>query len=165
MKKADAITMLQAAKSAHIQWRARAQALVAGIPLEKEQVPVVYTDCKFGKWYYGAGQQLAALGTYRAIEDPHQQLHMMYMKIFNLLFGDDERSALKKIFGSKKKYIADNVDEAQRLLPQLIGISETLLEAIEVVEDQIRNMPDEQYAEIVGLDDLRRREAGLRSVV
>jgi len=164
VQKADAISMLQAAKSAHIQWRARAQALVAGIPLEKEQVPVVYTDCKFGKWYYGAGQQLATLSTFRAIEDPHQQLHMMYMKLFNLMFGDDERSTLKKIFGSKKKYIAENVDEAQRLLPQLIGISETLLEAIDVVENQIRNMPDEQFASVAGVDDHPYRDAGLRSV-
>jgi hypothetical protein len=156
--------MLQSAKSAHIQWRARAQAMVAGVPLDKEQVPVVYTDCKFGKWYYGLGQQLSVLETYRAIEDPHQQLHMTYIKIFNLLFGEDDRSALQKIFGSKKKYTAKNVAEAQHLLPQLIGISESLLQAIEVVEAQIRHMSEEEFSGLVRSGERRYKEVGLRVV-
>ena len=128
MEKKDALSMLQAAKSAHIQWRARAQALVAGIPLEKEQVPITYTDCKFGKWYYGLGQQLSVLESFRAIEEPHQQLHLVYMKIFKHLFGEDERSFLSKVFGSTRKYRAEQMTEAQSLLPQLIGISETFFE-------------------------------------
>ena len=164
MQKVDALTMLQSAKSAHIQWRARAQVLVAGVPLEKEQVPVVYTDCKFGKWYYGAGQQLSALETYRAVEDLHQQLHMIYLQIFNRLFGDDDRSALKRIFGSKKKHVAENAAEAQRLLPQLIGVSETLLEAIGVVENQIRHMSEDEFNSLTGRDDSRRMEVELRAI-
>ena len=152
MEKKDALSMLQSAKSAHIQWRARAQALVSGIPLEKEQVPVAYTDCKFGKWYYGLGQRLSALDAYRAIEEPHQQLHLLYMKIFKHLFGDDERSVLSKLFGSKRKYRAENVAEAQKLLPLLVSISETLLEAIEILENQIRRMPDNEVVGIGGTD-------------
>jgi hypothetical protein len=163
VQKTDVLAMLQAARSAHIQWRARAQALVAGIPLEKEQVPVIYTDCKFGKWYYGAGQQLSVLETFRAIEEPHQRLHQLYMKIFNLLFGEDDRSTLKKIFGSKKKYIANNFEEAQRIMPQLIGISETLLEAIEIVTDQVRQMSDEEFTNLI-LDNRGRREGDLRAI-
>ncbi|MCG6862734.1 MAG: CZB domain-containing protein [Chromatiaceae bacterium] len=152
MEKRDALSMLQTAKSAHVQWRARAQALVAGIPLEKEQVPVAYTDCKFGKWYYGLGQQLSVLDTYRAIEEPHQQLHLLYMKIFKHLFGEDERSVLKKMFGSKRKHRAASLAEAQSLLPQLVNISETLLEAVDILENQIRRMPDDEFADLAGAD-------------
>lgn len=153
MEKRDSLSMLQTAKSAHIQWRARAQALVAGIPLEKEQVPVAYTDCKFGKWYYGLGQQLAALDTYRAIEEPHQQLHLIYMKIFKHLFGDDERSVMRKIFGSKRKYLDKHVAEARSLLPQLVSVSETLLEAVEILEKEIRRMSDDEFANLLDADD------------
>ena len=148
MEKSDALTMLQGAKSAHIQWRARAQALVAGIPLEKEQVPVAYTDCKFGKWYYGLGQRLSSLQTYQAIEEPHQQLHLVYMKIFKHLFGEDDRSVLSKLFGSKRKYREAHTAEAQALLPQLVSISETLLEAVKNKEKEIRNIPDEEFAKL-----------------
>lgn len=153
MEKRDALAMLRAAKSAHIQWRARAQALVAGIPLEKEQVPIAYTDCKFGKWYYGLGQQLSILDTYRAIEEPHQQLHLIYMKIFKHLFGDDERSILKKVFGSKRKHRAENVANAQALLPQLVSVSETLLEAVIIVEHDIRQMSDDELVHIGGANN------------
>ncbi len=156
MEKAEALSMLQAAKSAHIQWRARAQALVSGIPLEKEQVPVAYTDCKFGKWYYGLGQQLSGLGTYRAIEEPHQQLHLIYMKIFKHLFGDDERSFLAKVFGSKRKHRAKHNAGAQALLPHLVSVSETLLEAVEILEVEIRRMSNEELAQLAGDDDHHR---------
>ena len=148
MEKSDALTMLQGAKSAHIQWRARAQALVAGIPLEKEQVPVAYTDCKFGKWYYGLGQRLASLQTYQGIEEPHQQLHLIYMKIFKHLFGEDDRSVLSKIFGSKRKYRESHIAEAQALLPHLVSVSETLLEGVNILEKEIRNMPEEEFARL-----------------
>ena len=148
MEKKDALSMLQAAKSAHIQWRARAQALVAGIPVEKNQVPVIYTECKFGKWFYGPGQRLASLQSYQAIDEPHQQLHMIYMKIFQHLFGDDERSMLGKIFGSKKKHRAEHTAQAQNLLPQLVSVSETLLEAVEILEKDIRHLSDEEFASL-----------------
>jgi len=164
LDRTDALSMLQSARSAHIQWRARAQALVAGIPLDREQVPVTYTDCKFGKWYYGLGQQLSVLDTFRAIEEPHQQLHLIYMKIFRHLFGDDDRSLMRKVFESKRKYVAANLTEAQQLLPQLVGVSETLLEAIEIVEVQIRRMTDEEFANLGGAEGRIRREASLRAV-
>ena len=142
MVKKEVVDKLRMARSAHVQWRARAQALVAGIPLEKEQVPVAYTDCKFGKWYYGSGQDLSSLDAFKAIEEPHQQLHLIYMKIFAFLFGEDNRSFLSKMFGSTKRYKQENLEQAKELLPHLIGVSETLLEAIDLLEKDLQRMSD-----------------------
>jgi hypothetical protein len=149
MTKKEALNMLYAARSAHIQWRARAQALVAGIPIEKEHVPISYTDCKFGRWYYGDGQQLSALlRSYRGIEEPHEKLHIVYMQIFNALYGEDNLSMLEKLFGAAKKHKAEKISLVERLLPQLIHISHTLLEAIDILEKEILSLPEEEFAQL-----------------
>lgn len=147
MDKREIINTLHAAKAAHMQWRARAQALVAGISVEKEHVPVLYTDCKFGKWYYGDGQQLADFPTFKGLEEPHQQLHLVYMEIFKHLFGEDQRSGWAKLFGSKRAHRGREMAAAESLLPQLIGISQTLLECLDMVEKEVNGISQEEFAE------------------
>jgi len=129
-----------------MQWRARAQALVAGLNVEQEHVPVLYTDCKFGKWYYGEGQKLSGFSAFKALEEPHQQLHLVYMEIFKHLFGEDQRSGWAKLFGSKRAHREKELGAARELLPQLIGISHTLLETIDILEDEINSTPEEEWA-------------------
>lgn len=144
MNKKDVLEQLRAAKSAHIQWRAYAQALVTGIPVGQDHVPVIHTNCKFGKWYYGPGQHLSSLSAYRAIETPHEMLHQIYMKIFKLLFGEDDRSTLQKMFGSKSKLKKEQQAEAEALMQNLLSVSGTLLEAINLLESEIKDMTDEE---------------------
>jgi hypothetical protein len=145
MTKQQAIEQIQAAKAAHIQWRARAQALVAGVPVAQEQIPVIHTDCKFGKWYYGSGQALNFLPSFIAVDETHEQLHGVYLKIFNLLFGEDHRSFLSTIFGSKRKHAAAKHAEAEKHLEHLIGISRTLLESIELLEKDVKGLPEDRF--------------------
>jgi len=147
MNKKEVLTQLRAAKSAHIQWRAYAQALVSGIPVEQDHVPVIHTNCKFGKWYYGPGQQLSSLSSYGAIDAPHEMLHQIYIKIFKILFGEDDRSAFKKLFGSNSKLKKEHQEEAEALLQHLLSVSGTLLEAINLLENEIKDMSDEELAE------------------
>lgn len=149
MDKKEILTQLRAAKSAHIQWRAYAQALVSGIPVEQGHVPVIHTNCKFGKWYYGSGQQLSSLSTYGAIDTPHEMLHQIYMKIFKLLFGEDERSTLTKLFGSKSKLKQGNQEQAEALMQKLMSVSGTLLEAINLLENEIKDLSEEELSGIL----------------
>ena len=149
MKREDALEMLSHARSAHLQWRARAQALVAGVPIEKDAIPVSYTDCKFGLWYYGSGQLLSQLPSFRAIDEPHQNLHLIYMRIFKELFGETDQSLLSKLFGSSKRRQEANMKKAESLLPKLVGISQTLLEAVDALENDIRKMSDIEFAKAV----------------
>jgi hypothetical protein len=149
MNKTNLLEQLRAAKSAHIQWRARAQALVSGLPLEGNAVPVLHTDCKFGKWYYGAGQVLSQLPAFHEIDQTHEQLHLVYMQIFKLIFGNDDRSALSRLFGSKKKHETAKLESAKKLLPSLVAISKDLLTLIESLEKEVRNMSEEELLSVV----------------
>jgi len=148
MNKKEILLQLRRAKSAHIQWRSYAQALIAGIPVEQDHVPIIHTNCKFGKWYYGSGQQLSSLSSYEAIGTPHEMLHQVYMKIFKLLFAKDDRSTLKKLFGSNAKLKQEHQEEAESLMKKLLSISGTLLEAINLLEGEIKDMPDEELSKI-----------------
>ena len=144
MNRKEVINTLHAAKAAHMQWRARAQALVAGIKVEKDHVPVMYTDCKFGKWYYGEGQKLSKYPAFKGLEDPHEQLHLVYMEIFKHIFGEDQRSGWAKLFGSKRSHREQKLAAAEELLPRLVGISQTLLETVDLLEAEINAASDEE---------------------
>ena len=76
-------------------------------------------------------------------------LHQIYMKIFKLLFGEDNRSAFQKVFGSNAKLKQEHQEEAESLLKQLLSISGTLLEAINLLETEIKEMSDEELANLV----------------
>lgn len=148
MDKKTLINHLRSAKSAHIKWRAYAQALVAGLPLDEGQVPVIHTDCSFGKWYYGQGQKLSALPSFHAIEGPHESLHAIYMQIFKLLFETEDVSFFRKLIGASKK--KDNKKEQiNALLDSLIEMSKTLLAAIELLEKELTDMSDSEIAALI----------------
>lgn len=141
MEKQAALSMLRMARSAHIQWRARAQSLVAGIEVDQDGIPILYTDCKFGKWYYGDGQELNELESFRAIEEPHQQLHLVYMEIFKKVCGDERCSLLKRVFHSKKQHRQEQLAAAKVLLAELVDISKTLLSLIDALERDLKTSP------------------------
>ena len=138
MTKQEVLQQLRTAKSAHIQWRARAQALVAGIAVDEDKVPMIHTDCKFGQWYYGDGQDMASLSSFQAVETPHEVLHAIYMKIFKVLHGGDDRSAWQKLFGKKSNFEDIQLEQANKYLKELVDVSNTLLTAIELLENDIK---------------------------
>jgi hypothetical protein len=148
MDKKEILSHLRGAKSAHIQWRSYAQALIAGIPVDQDHVPVIHTNCKFGRWYYGLGQQLSSLSSYGAIDTPHEMLHQIYMKIFKLLFSADDRTSFQKLFGSNGKIKQQHQEEAESLMQKLLSVSGTLLEALNLLESEIKDMSDEELSNI-----------------
>lgn len=147
MDKKQVITHLRAARSAHIKWRSYAQALVAGLPLDEGQVPVIHTDCAFGRWYYGPGQKLSSLGAFRSIETPHEALHAIYLQIFTKLFETEERSLFDKLIGVAKK--SDRQEQIAVLLDSLIGMSKALLAAIEVLEQEVLALDEAEVTALI----------------
>ncbi len=122
--KAELLRIIRKAKSSHIRWRSYAQALMAGLEVPPESAPVNHQSCGFGKWYYGDGtRQLGHLDIYADIATPHEILHQIYGRIHGLV-------------------ASGSMDEAKPLLDQLIGVSRTLLDAIQLLEQEVTAMPE-----------------------
>lgn len=118
---AEAIQRIQKAKSSHIKWRSYAQGLVAGLPVSEDKAPLRHTDCEFGKWYYGDGaMQLGHLPVFQDIAGPHEVLHQTYA----LLFEQAKKGRHAK---------------AQEQMGHLVAISRSLLELLDILEQQVRS--------------------------
>lgn len=112
---------LRKAKAAHIKWRSYAYAMAAGLDIEPEYAPIDHTDCAFGKWYYGAGKDhFGHLDTYAGIEVPHQILHRIYGKIYDLARQG-------------------KIKEAEPEIKRLTELSHQVLEALELVEHEVES--------------------------
>lgn len=119
LNKGDLLALLRRAKSSHIRWRAYAQGLVGGVAVDEDRLPIKHTDCKFGQWYFGEGmEQLGHLDIFKDIQGPHEMLHGVYEQIHGLVGNG-------------------RIEEARTKLDELIGISRTLLEQMELLEDEI----------------------------
>jgi hypothetical protein len=115
-----------------------AKAIHMGISVDKNAIPVIETDCSFGKWYYGDGQYFSKLDSYNSIEEPHTMLHNKYMEIYKL-----RKTRVKGGFFTSEKS-AKRKKEAQLsgLMEQLFQISNILMEALGHFEEDIENMSD-----------------------
>lgn len=148
MKKEETLTHLHNAKKAHISWVHRAHALIEGLPVEKEQVPVSCTDCKFGQWFYGEGQRLnriPSMDCLKEIETLHYELHDIYMKIFKIYFSDEDRSFFSKFFGTRKKISPESQEIAKEHYKELKTISEKLITAIERLERRLFALQESNF--------------------
>ena len=113
------LSELRKAKAAHIKWRSYAYAMVAGLDIEQEYAPLEHTECAFGKWYHGVGKEhFGHLDTYTGIDVPHHILHKIYHKIYELAK-------------------AGNMDEAEKEAKRLTELSRQVLEALELVEQEL----------------------------
>ena len=137
MNKTEAVNNIRAAKQAHMSWVMKADALIYGIPLESDQVPVNGTECLFGQWYYGEGQNLKHLTSFKAIEQPHFELHSTYAQIFKLLFESDDKSFLKKLFGQSSKQSEVNTQRARELFPKLKEYSNEVIKYLDALDSEI----------------------------
>jgi hypothetical protein len=118
--KQELLALIRRAKSSHIRWRAYAQGLVSGVPVDDDRLPVKHTECKFGQWYYGEGmRQLGHLEIFRDVAGAHEMLHAVYAQIHDLV--------------SKKH--SDKMAHAK--LDDLVAISRTLLEQMELLEQEV----------------------------
>ncbi len=113
------LAVIRRAKSSHIRWRAYAQGLVAGVPVSDDVAPVQHIDCQFGHWYYGEGQRwLGHLSIFQDIQGPHELLHLVYAQIHRLV--------------EHRRH-----EEAAWKLEELVGISKTLIEQLDLLEQEV----------------------------
>ncbi len=144
MNKKVALDKLRKAKGAHLKWRAYAQALVSGVSVDDDKIPVEHTSCVFGVWYHGEGKEkLGHLSAYDSIYTPHEMLHEIYKMIFELLHTEDNAGMFKKMFSSKEERRHERMVLARSYMEEMVGVSETLLQALDILEQEIRELPDD----------------------
>lgn len=81
MNKVEIIELLRVSRKAHLKWVTRASALVDGFKVEKEAIPMASTDCVFGQWFYGDGQDIKLImASNKAIFHNIEELHNDCMK-------------------------------------------------------------------------------------
>ncbi len=132
------LTQIRTAKSAHMRWRAYAQAIISGVDIEENKVPVKHTDCTFGKWYYGEGWKiLGHLDAYQAIATPHKVLHAIYERIYQTIHKE-EKKGFSRLWS--KDSTQTRKGQALEHLDELIGTSETLLRMLDLLEQEIRKV-------------------------
>ena len=152
MNKAETLEHLHCAKKAHVKWVQRAKALIEGLPIEKEAIPVDCTECKFGQWFYGEGQNLNAIpgmDCMDEMESLHFNLHDMYMKIFKVYFGEMNRSFFSKLFNMKKKVSESDKEIAREYYEQLLEISHQLIDVINRLERRLHAMNSDIFSKSV----------------
>jgi len=151
MDKSGTLIQLRDAKRAHIKWVQRAKALIEGLPVEKEAIPVDCTECKFGTWFYGEGQSLYAIpgmDCMKEIETLHFELHDIYMKIFKIYFGELNRSFFSKLFNLKQEVTQEQRDISKEYYTNLLNISSRLLEVIEKLERRLHAMNNKVFQNV-----------------
>ena len=131
MKITDIINHLEQARMSHLRWIANAEALIEGVPLDKESVPLLDTDCAFGQWYYGEGRILRHFQHYNMLQHYHHQVHRIYMDIFTILYGETDKKSILQWLGIQRELHDDKRQKAQALLPQLKNASQELLIVID----------------------------------
>ena len=120
MTKQEALSQLRQAKSAHIRWRAFVQAMIAGLVVEAGKAPTHHKDCDFGQWFYRDGfQTFGHWRIYQDVEYAHELLHEVYSLLYQAREAGDHAGA-------------------ERMAEQMTGISHSLLELMDLFEDEIR---------------------------
>ena len=156
MEKEEILDHLKAAKNAHIRWIERAEQLIDGADIEESAIPVDYTECKFGQWFYSDGQVLNKLSNnpvecMQNIEKLHFKIHEIYLNIFKIYFDEDQKKGFfAKMFSFKKKEIdAGSQETAQNHYNVIKITSEELLEEIERLERRLGAVSDEKIRQLL----------------
>ena len=145
MKKDNILTELRSAKVAHLKWVQRAKALISNEDISKESIPLDYTECLFGKWFYSDAQELAlrpGMDCISQIGIKHTELHEIYFKIFQIYFGEANKSFFSKLLKLKKKVLPAEQNIALEHYEQLEAVSKELLAQIEKLERRVNALEE-----------------------
>ena len=151
MNKRDLIISIRAARADHIRWKAYISIALRGIVTtnSEEMLPIVHTECGFGKWYYGVGSSLSSLENYQSLEDPHEMLHEMYIQIYTL-----QKAKLRGgFFTSKRRLLRRRKAEIVSLVANLNDYSKIITTTLRQLENDVLNMSNADIENLINLND------------
>lgn len=86
------------AKSDHVMWKKRLTEMLMGKLKMRDGEVANHHQCRFGKWYYQAGQKAFADNPYfQQIEAPHKLIHETAKAVVNLYNRGELKAAQKKL--------------------------------------------------------------------
>lgn len=145
--KSDLISKLRMAKTSHMKWISDVQILIrlGDVEQANAKVPVNYTSCDFGRWYYSDGQMLSEYSEYTDIEEIHQLVHDTYLQIYSLYKKPIEGG----FFNSAKKQLAEREEKALKLDIILKKYSKLLFELLVTLENKIKSLSDQEILNLI----------------
>jgi len=149
MMRNQIIQKLHTAKRSHLAWVGRAELLTQGHEIEKEQIPVLHTDCAFGDWYFGDGQMLNDLPEFQEIDPAHKRLHDAYASVFKLITQEENASAFSKLLGIAKRKKEADQPVIHQYMNDLEQASQSVIGSLERLESRLRAMNDEEFEQLV----------------
>ncbi len=150
MNKKDIIMQIRSARASHIRWKSYVEITLRGIILNttEENLPIVQTECDFGKWYYGDGMNLSSSVNYQNLEYPHEMIHEIYIQIFTL-----QKAKLRGgFFITKKRLLRKKKAEIDRLHQSFNDFSKILVETLKQLEMEVLSMSDAQIREMFNIE-------------
>jgi hypothetical protein len=140
------IWLVRMAKRAHQRWVGHALAIIEGIAVERDYIPLEPQQCEFGIWYYGEGQRLRGLQCFRDIEPKHDRVHGIYMEIFKVLFSEKETSLFSRLLGKKSRASREDIENARRMFHSLNEVSRDMTERLDELERVLAQLSEEDFA-------------------
>lgn len=136
--KQDIIKHLEAAKISHKKWMSYVQILLrlGDVEEAKSAIPINYTLCDFGKWYYGKGQVLKDFPEFIQIEEVHLHVHDTYLQIHNLF----NKRIKGYLFNSEKSQLEKRDKKAVALSDILNEYSKIMFDLLLIVEQSVKIM-------------------------
>jgi len=148
LTKKDILKSIREARSSHVQWVDYAKALVNGLDITKEQIPLEVTTCEFGKWLYSDGHILLSIFKEEVIEkleSKHKALHDSYLKIFKIYFNPSKLSFWDRILKRQKRISATQEHLAIQYFIQLEKISFELISFLNLIEKKISSIDEKSF--------------------
>ena len=145
--KKQIIKRLQEAKVSHKAWMSFVQILIrlGNIETANASIPINYTMCEFGKWYYGEGQVLTIFTEYEQMEDIHKNVHDTYLQIRELYVTQIKGS----LFNSEKSQIATRNKKALALYQILEEYSKMMYDLLLSVENSVKSMSNGELKKLM----------------
>ncbi len=145
MTKREALEQIKKAKQNHKKWMTYAKALHMGIKVDKDAIPLLETDCSFGKWYYGPAQVFDTMESFQEIEQYHTLLHETYQR----MYLERKKEIKGGFFTSKSSAEKKKQAVLDQYMQQLTQISEMLKEKLTTFENELKEMSDMEFKKLV----------------
>jgi hypothetical protein len=146
MTKKEVLNAIEKMYEYHLEEMDKISLLVSGKRV-KNLPPISKEECEFGKWLYGDAQEmkiLLGIQIYSTMEIIHEYWHLMYEKIYDLYYLDNE-SMLEKVFSMHRKLSKEEYKEVQQYYAALRKASSDLLGELDTSKRRVIALKERMF--------------------